>query len=61
MHSLNKKKLLILGDFNAHYSMWGTTYYNRSDSVLAEWLTSLNYVLLNSTKPTHFSSTNPYS
>ena len=48
-------KLLILGDFNAHQRIWGSTNCNRCGAALADWVTSNDYILLNTTQPTHYS------
>ena len=44
-------KLLILGDFNAHHRIWGSTNCNRCGAALADWVTSKDYILLNTTNP----------
>ena len=49
-------KLLILGDFNAHHRIWGST---NCGAALADWVTSNDYILLNTTQPTHYSDANP--
>ena len=52
-------KLLILGDFNAHHRIWGSTNCNRCGAALADWVTRNDYILLNTTQPTHYSDANP--
>ena len=45
--AVNKQKLLILGDFNAKSSAWGSTITNARGNTLAEWAASLDLRLLN--------------
>ena len=44
---VNREKVLILGDFNAKGSAWGSTTTNARGSTLAEWAASLDLRLLN--------------
>ena len=62
LNALSKfKKVLVVGDFNAHHPMWGSSRLNYSGSVLADWLRSTDYIMLNTSKPTYISDSNPHS
>ena len=53
----NFAKVILCGDFNAHYGMWGSEYTNCSGRTLVEALNVHDLVVLNTTTPTHFSLT----
>ena len=46
--AVSNQKLLILGDFNAKSSAWGSPNTNARGHALVEWATSLDLRLLNS-------------
>jgi len=52
----NFTKVILCG-FNAHHGMWGSEYTNCSDRSLVEGLNVHDFVVLNTTTPTHFSLT----
>jgi len=53
----NFAKVVLCGDFNAHHEMWGSEYTNCSGRSLVEALEVHDFVVLNTTTPTHFSLT----
>jgi len=50
-------KVILCGDFNAHHGMWGSVYTNCSGRSLVEALDVHDFVVLNTTTPTHLSFT----
>jgi len=50
-------RLILCGDFNAHHGMWGSSKNNTNRRVLVSLLDNHDYVILNSSSPTHFSLT----
>ena len=53
--------MILVGDFNAHHPMWGSASKNLNDNVLENFFDKSNYVLLNTTVPTHFLTALPVS
>lgn len=48
---------LLLGDFNAHNSLWGSDRRDARGALIERFLLSTGLCLLNSSEPTYFSST----
>ena len=53
------RKVLICRDFNCHHDMWGSSAMNRSGRALISFIENHDYVLLNTTSPTHFTLDRP--
>ncbi len=49
---------IVSGDFNAHNPIWGSSTTNNRGNVINQFITRNDTFLLNSGKPTHFSSAN---
>uniref|UniRef100_A0A147BLN2 Putative tick transposon n=1 Tax=Ixodes ricinus TaxID=34613 RepID=A0A147BLN2_IXORI len=62
MHDLQKlltqlpQPFLILGDFNAHHTMWGSARIDSRGGLIERFLLSSNLCLLNNKSPTFFSA-----
>lgn len=53
------KPFIILGDFNSHNNLWGSTTADRRGKLIEEWLDNHNdLVILNTGTPTHFNVSN---
>ncbi|GBN52386.1 hypothetical protein AVEN_167546-1 [Araneus ventricosus] len=52
-----KAPIFIFGDFNLHHPMWKANSSNSLSNNFADWLQMSNFLLLNSTTPTHISHT----
>ena len=50
-------RLILCGGFNAHHDMWDSSQNNTNRRVLVSLLDNHDYVILNSSSPTHFSLT----
>ena len=50
-------RLILCGGFNAHHDMWGSSQNTTNGTVLVSLLDNHDYVILNSSSPTHFSLT----
>ncbi|GFT47881.1 hypothetical protein TNCV_1933981 [Trichonephila clavipes] len=48
--------VFIFGDFNLHHSMWGSNHASQHSEVFVEWLTSSNFIILNTDVPTQGSN-----
>ncbi|GBN21287.1 Replication-associated protein [Araneus ventricosus] len=46
---------LIFGDFNLHHPLWGSNDSSRLGNKFSDWLTNSNFVILNTSTPTHTS------
>lgn len=44
--------VIIMGDFNAHHSLWGSGTNTRNGIVLNEYVQGKNWALLNNGSPT---------
>ncbi|GBN92412.1 putative RNA-directed DNA polymerase from transposon BS [Araneus ventricosus] len=56
-----KAPIFIFGDFNLHHRMWKANSSNSLSNNFADWLQMSNFLLLNSTTPTHISHTGSQS
>ncbi len=45
--------MLLLGDFNAHSTVWGNTYKGQKGSCIKELITHYNICLFNNPSPTY--------
>jgi len=52
------KPFMILGDFNAHCTMWGSEKTDHRGKIIEKILENENIVILNDTSPTHINLTN---
>lgn len=48
------RPFIIVGDFNGHNPLWGSSRIDKRGKILERWLTDPEYVLLNTGSPTHF-------
>lgn len=49
-------RTIILGDFNSHSTLWGSTHTNQRGLAIENLLTNSNFVILNDGSPTHLST-----
>ena len=49
------RKVVLCGDFNAHHGMWGSLSANHNGRVLLSVLVTHDFVVLNTSVPTHYS------
>ena len=47
----------ILGDFNLHHILWGTSYCSRHSEKFVEWILKEGLYIINTTDPTHLALT----
>ena len=52
----NHTKSLIIGDFNAHNTIWGSTHTDARGKTIETLIDQNNLILLNTGQPTHFQS-----
>jgi len=50
-------KVILCGDFNAHHGMWGSKCTNGNGKAMVDVVDKHDFVVLNTTTPTHFSLT----
>jgi len=54
------RRIILLGEFNSHHTMWGGRSINPSGRSLGSLIETNDYVVLNTSVPTHFTLIGPY-